>query len=401
MKRLMIDIDPGRMALTLPTRSQDSAIRVMLLISDLDYRGAERQVIEIANNLDATRFEVTVCSLSSDVPLAVALKNSAETLCIVEKKNKYDISLVWRVSRLMKERRIDVVHAFLFDAEMVARLAGRLAGVKIVIASERNTDYRRSFVQSICQKLTRPFYDCMVSNSIAGKRFNMRTLSLPSSRIYVVYNGVDTTRFSPGNGSHIRREFGIAREDNVIGMVASFKRQKQHGDFFRMAKEVLKRFPNTWFLCVGVPLKDNQQGADEYHAEVMELREALGIKDRVLLLGNRTDMPYVYRACDITMLTSSREGTPNVLLESMACGVPVVATDVADNRYVVPDAVAGFVVPLGGILAMTDRVSRLLSRQDFCRQMGRNAREWVGREFSLKALVRRLGEIYTARWCSR
>lgn len=377
------------------TRSDHQGpIPVMLLVSSLECGGAERQVVELMREIDRSRFAPVVCSLSAEVPLADALPDPARELVIVEKRWKFDATTVLRAARVMRERRIQVVHAFLHDAEIVARLAARMAGVSVVIASERNTDYRLSLVEEACLRLTRPFFHAMIANSTAGKRFNIRTLGIPAHRIHVIHNGVDVRRFTPGGGDTVRRELGIRSEDHVVGMVAHFKRQKNHGDFFRMAREVLKRFRDTWFLCVGEPLRDNQQGAADYHREMRCLLDSLGIAGRFHLLGNRHDMPAVYNACDVTVLSSVREGTPNVLLESMACGVPVVATDVADNAAIVPNGQTGFIVALGDVDALTDRVCQLLGDSEFCRTTGRNAREWVTRQFSTAALARKTEAVY-------
>jgi glycosyltransferase involved in cell wall biosynthesis len=177
-------------------------------------------------------------------------------------------------------------------------------------------------------------------------------------------------------------------------MIASFKRQKNHPAFFRMAKAVLQQLPETRFLCVGEPLRDNQQGAADYHREVSRLVDSLGVRDRCLFVGNRQDMPEVYSACDLTVLPSTREGTPNVLLESMACGVPVVATDVADNAYIVPHGRAGFIVPLHDVVALTSRVSELIADRAKRQAMGAWARDWVRREFSTAALADKTAAIY-------
>lgn len=369
-------------------------MRVMLLVSSLEHGGAERQVIELANNLNPDRFSVTVCSLSPVVPLAVDLRDRERRLRIVEKGWRYDVTTVLRAARLMRELRVEVVHAFLHDAEMVARLAARIAGVPVVVASERNTDYRRGLAQSLSAKLTRCLFDAMIANSRAGKRFNVRTLGIHPRRIHVIHNGVDVNRFCPGNANGIRAELGIKDHDPVVGMIAMFKRQKRHQDYFAMAARVLEQFPNAWFLCAGEPLRDNQQGSDAYYSEVRSLVRRLGVEHRCLFVENRDDMPRIYRACDITVLTSSREGTPNVLLESMASSVPVVATDVADNRYVVPHGLAGFIVPLGDVSALAKQVTRLLGDHDYRLALGQKARMWVQRGFSVEVMAEKTGAVY-------
>jgi glycosyltransferase involved in cell wall biosynthesis len=415
-------------------------IGVMLLVSSLEYGGAERQVVELARHLDRRRFRPLVCSLSSFVPLAEGVLEAGRDLVIVEKRGRYDLSTVGRVARVMSERDIRLVHAFLFDAEMVARFAGPKAGVDVVVASERNADYRWPVKHWVLQRLTRGRFDVMIANSTAGKRFNMRTLGIPAEKIAVVHNGVDVERYRPLDREAARAALGLAgphsgpyggqhaetrggphsgpyggqhaethggphsgpyagphggpNDPPVVGMVAMFKKQKRHEDFLHMARIVATRFPSARFLCVGEPLHDRREGSEGYHATIRRLVEELGLRESCLFPGTRDDMPEVYNACDVTVLTSSREGTPNVLLESMACGVPVVATDVADNAHIVPDGRVGFIVPLGDTAALADRVCRLLEDAPRRRALGEAARAWVQREFSSAALARKTEAVY-------
>jgi glycosyltransferase involved in cell wall biosynthesis len=370
-----------------------SPVRVLHVISSLEYGGAERQVVHLANAMSFEGFDVSICSLSGLVPLARGLRKP-ECLHVVEKRWKYDVTAVWRVAELMRRLRVDVAHAWLFDAEMVTRLAARLAGVPVVVASERNSDYRFPRMHYLGLRLTRSWFDVLVANSHAGGRFNTRMLGIPEDRIRVIHNGVDAERFRPGEREGVRNEMGVRDGEPVIGMVASFKRQKNHAAFFRMARGVLARFPRAWFWCVGEALRDNQQGAEDYHRQMRELVAALDVETRVRFLGSRPDMPPVYSAMDVCVLTSRREGTPNVLLEAMACGVPVVATDVADNAYLVQDGRTGYVVPLDDDAAAIDRVSGLIADPERRAEMGRRARSWVVEEFSIPALARKTARVY-------
>jgi glycosyltransferase involved in cell wall biosynthesis len=369
-------------------------IRVLLTISSLERGGAERQVVHLANHLDAQRFEVHVCCLSEAAPLADDLRGRDHRLHLLSKRWKYDAGVVVRVARLMRRLGIHVAHAFLFDAEMVVRLAAAAAGVPVVVASERNSDYRLGWKHWVCQRLTRGGFDALIANSEAGRRFAMRTLGLEFDRVHVIRNGVDVERFRPGSGTEPRRSLGLRPDAPVVGMVATLKRQKNHGDFLRAASRVLTTFPRAQFVCVGEAMRDNLQGAEDYAREVRQLLYELRLHHRCRFIGGRSDMPSVYRAFDVTVLPSLHEGTPNVLLESMACGVPAVATDVADNATVVPDGRAGFIVPTHRPDVVADRVGRLLSGDDARRRMGAWARDWTVTHFSLSRLAAQTGELY-------
>ncbi len=374
--------------------SPAAPIRLMYLISSLEHGGAERQVVLLANRLDPARFDVTVCSLAPYVPLAATLRDRERRLHIVEKRWKADVGLVRRVARLMRAQRTQAVHCFLFDAEMVGRLAALLAGRPVVFASERNTDYVMPKSHWIGRRLTRSCFDLMIANSEAGKRFNMRTLGIAEDRIHVIRNGVDLERFQPVDRLVARASLELPADVPVIGMIATFKRQKNHGDFLRAAERLHKRFPEALFVCVGEPMRANQQGAATYHGEILTLLETLSVKKQCRFLGTRDDMPAVYSALDILVLPSEREGTPNVLLEAMACGTPVVATDVADNAAVAPDGQVGYIVPFGDVDALTNRLERLLLDVETRHAFGRAARAWVSCEFSTDRLVEQMSAAY-------
>lgn len=368
-------------------------IPVLLVVSSLEHGGAERQVVELANNLDEHEFDVTVCSLAHYAPLAKHLRKP-DQLVIIPRRRKYDPSVIWRLARLMQARGTQVAHAFLFDAEIATRLAARLTGVPAVIASERNADYRIQLSHRIARKATDRLFDRLVANSEAGRRFSVRELGIAADRIDVVRNGVDVQRFRPLPKAAVRDSLGYDADAPIIGMIAVFKRQKRHGDFFAIAQRVLQRFPRARFICVGEPMRSNQQGAEDYHREVRALVERLGLLPHFDFLGSRDDMPEIYNLCDVTVLPSEREGTPNVLLESMACGTPVIASDIADNRAIVPDGRAGYIAPLGDIDAFADRVCRLLAAPERQVELSRAARAWAVAEFSTRRLAERTADVY-------
>lgn len=330
--------------------------------------------------------EVQVCTLSPYVPLGVQLRDHERRLHLITKKFKLDVSVVPRLAVLMRRLKIDVVQSYLFDAEIAVRLAGRAVGVPLVVGSERNTDYRLKRRHLQPYWLTSKCVDLIIANSNAGATFNSRMLGHPISMYRVVHNGVDTRLFAPRDRGPIREELGIGPDEPVVGLFASFKEQKNHPLFFAAAKQVLETVPTARFLLVGDQLYGGMHGSDAYKVRMDALVDALGIRSRCIFLGNRNDVQRLYPACDLTVLSSLFEGTPNVALESMACGVPVVATDVSDNALIVPTGVAGFIVPLGDEVTLASHISQLLLNAQLRTRMGHEARKWVEREFSTSRL---------------
>jgi len=379
-------VDPG-------PANASGPIRALIVISNLEYGGAQRQVVEIANNADPRRLEVHIGSLSDYVPLASDLKDPSR-LHVIQKRFKFDLTVVPRLARLLRSLGAHVVHGYLFDAEIATRLAGRLARTPLVVGSERNTDYYLKPRQLAAYRLTRGLVDLVIANSRAGAEFNRRTLGHDPGIYRVVHNGVNVARFSPRDGREARRELGLTEREPVVGMFASFKQQKNHPLFFAAARRILARLPETRFLLVGEELYAGMHGSGEYKRRMDELVEETGIRHRCLFLGNRADVERLYCACDVTVLPSLFEGTPNVLIESMACGVPVVATSVSDNAYIVPEGVAGYLVPLGDEGALAERICRLLEDETHRAELSRNARAWTLQEFSSVQLARKTEAVY-------
>jgi glycosyltransferase involved in cell wall biosynthesis len=384
-------------------------VPVFLLLSSLERGGAERQALELARGLDRARFDPLVCSLAGGAPPAGSLPEP-ERLVVVPKRRRFDATTILRVARVMARSRARIVQSFLFDADLVARCAARLAGVPVVIGSERNSDYRRPALQRLCLRLTRGLVDAVIANSEAGRRFAVRSLGLPEADVYSVPNGVDLERFQPRDRAAARAALGLPAQGPLVGMVASFKPQKNHALFLEMARRVAARFPQASFACAGEPLGRPAAGprwlragtglhrdVAAYHERVTRVLAESGLGERCRLLGRVDAVEQFYNACDLTVLTSLHEGTPNVLLESMASGVPVVATAVADNARLVPDGRVGYVVPSQDPAALAARVEELLGDESRLRELGRAAREWTAREYSAAALVSRTTAVYEER----
>jgi len=369
-------------------------IKVMLIISNLEFGGAQRQLVELANNLSRDDFDVMVCSLSQYIPLGSGLDLPDEKVVIIQKKSKYDISVVFRLSKVLRENKVDVLHAFLFDAEIAARIASAMAGVAVMVGSERNSNYRIKRNQMVAYRLTKNLRDVCIANSRAGAEFNAQELGYPEKHYAVVRNGVDINRFQAGNGAQLRESLGISQDQFVIGMFASFKEQKNHGMLFHAVKELTSTDRNFRVVLLGEELHGGAQGTTTYVQKIHELVGRLGIRDYCLFVGNQDDIEAYYRICDVTVLPSKFEGTPNVVLESMASGVPVIVTAVSDNNEIVEHGKSGYVVDVGDEAGLARYLQLLMEDRELSANMGSEARRRAVELFSSAQLASSTGEVY-------
>jgi len=369
-------------------------IRVVLVVDDLGYGGAERQVVELANGMDSEHFEVHVCTLSEHVPLSSRLRDAEHRLHVIKRRGRLDVTMVTRLARLLQSLQADIVHGYLFRAEIMSRLAGRLAGVQAVVGSERNAN--RAFARGnlLAYRLTQRCVDVIIANSHAGAASNARIFRRRPSDYRVIHNGVDTERFQPRTAPEARLRLGLSPDGPVIGAFANLKKQKNHVMLFRVFRRVLDSFSDARLLLVGEQPVDRRGRLDEYQAYLTRVIDDLGVRPQCLFLGHRDDVEHLYPACDLTVLPSLHEGTPNVLLESMACAIPVIATDVCDNAYIVKDEEVGYLVAGGDEAGMARRIGLLLGNRALCQKMGCEARQWAVREFSIGQLVERTATVY-------
>jgi glycosyltransferase involved in cell wall biosynthesis len=373
-----------------------SKTTVAIVISNLEFGGAQQQIVELANNMSPDEFDVHVICLAPFVPLAANLKIPESRQHIVAKSWKYDFTVPHRLAALLRSIDARIVHGFLFDAEIACRLAGWIAGVPIRIGSERNCDYSRGKIQLAAYRITKSLQTKCIANSNAGAEFNSQLLGYPRDHYAVVHNGVNISRFRPGEGSSIRDRHEIGRDKIVIGVFGSFKAQKNHALFFESAAILASRHPDLRFLLVGDQLQGGIHGSDRYKNEINNLVDDLAIRDLCVFAGNQENVEQYYRACDLTVLPSNHEGMPNVVLESLASGVPVIATEVSDNKLLLPDGEVGFLVAKGNLDELTGRISTLVTDSELRKRMSERSVVWIEENFSAQRMAEKMAEAYRA-----
>jgi glycosyltransferase involved in cell wall biosynthesis len=302
-----------------------------------------------------------------------------------------------RFARNITRSGINIVHAYNFYANVFAIPAARLAGVPVIVASIRNNGDLCTPMQRRVQKFICRLAECILTNSEAIRQ-SLIAEGYNPEKITVIRNGIDLSRFGrQPNGSSLRREFGVPSHAPVVAMLSRFCPLKGIEYFLEAAAIVAGRFSEARFLLVGDrPIqKDGAIVGDvAYRRELESYAARLGLGRRAFFTGFRLDVPELLSEVTVSVLPSLSEGLSNVLLESMAAGVPIVATRVGGNPEVVEDGVTGLLVPARDPSALAKSICSLLEKPEVAQRFGQSGRQRVQKHFSLERTVKDTEELY-------
>jgi glycosyltransferase involved in cell wall biosynthesis len=286
-----------------------------------------------------------------------------------------------RINRL----QIDIVHTFMVRATIVGVLAARGSSCKVILTSRRNLGYWYTPIYLRVFRMLNRMTTRVAANSQAAKQAAIQIEGLPASRIDVLCNGVDLARFSGNGDPSLLDRLRIPRSSRIVGIVANYRPVKDLPMFIRAAGLIAARHPDVVFLLIGQgPLRQSLE----------TLAGQTGIREKVFFTNGEGYVPGYLPLLQLGCLTSLNEGFSNAILECMAAGLPVVATDVGGNREAVVDGVTGFLTPAGDEKIFAQRVISLLEDDDLRKKMGECGRARCAEHFSMEACVREHEKYY-------
>ena len=373
-------------------------MRVLFVISDLAFHGAQKQVVELSRELARNGHQVAIYTLNDDAPRAAELAGTGVEVIVDQKRSKLDPAVLRRLRERIVAMRADIVHGFLFDGDIYARIAAIGTGAT-VLNSERSDNYTISRTQKIAHWLTKGLVDGVVANSRSGAAFAQKLYGYRPERMHVVWNGMrieDFERKGVTERNH-REEFFGAAPVRIACMIGHIKPAKDYPLALEVAAELLRISPEWRVLFLGDSLGGSgtyQVGRDSdtsgYKRMVMEKYASLGLTpDKVKFAGARSDAPAILAQCDVQLMTSRWEGFPNVVLEGMVLGVPVVSTEYSDIRHILPRAQQ----------VVSDRDPAKIARAIVDAFLDRDAivaeqKRWVRAHASIETVTRELEGVY-------
>jgi glycosyltransferase involved in cell wall biosynthesis len=291
--------------------------------------------------------------------------------------------MLWRLRRLLKEWRPQIVHCSVFTANLWGRLAAKLAGVPVLIAHEQSTvSLEKWHRRAIDRALALATHRVLVVSEDLRRRV-IREEGIPPRRVQVLYNAIDCAAIASARAEPPPDLPG--RPGFRVGAVGRLEWRKNHATLVRAAARVVREAPEATFVLIG-------DGPERERIEAEIAR--LGLKSNFYLLGERDDVPRLLHALDVYALCSVTEGLSLSILEAMAAERPIVATRVGGNEELLGGGCAGILVAPRDPEALAEGIARILRNpreaQDLARAAGRRVRE----HFDIHSVARCLERIY-------
>jgi glycosyltransferase involved in cell wall biosynthesis len=362
-------------------------VKVLFFIRSMVVGGSQRQVAMLARALVERGHEAAVVVFYTGGEIDVAREPTSPRVISLGKSARWDaIAPLARLRRLLRTERPDVVYAFhppqaVLAALLLPKKTRLVFGVRAAAMEVERYDSLSALAYALEVWLSKRA-DLIIANGHTV-RADAAKRGMPASRIAVIPNGIDTQVMRPDviAGGLQRRAWGIPDHAFVIGCVARFDPMKDHPTFLAAAARFAREQPGTRFVCVG-------DGAAPYRDVLKAQAHALGLDDALIWAGEMDSLRNVYNAFDVATLSSAfGEGSPNVVGEAMACGVPVVATDVGDVRLIVGDL--GEVVPPRNPQALAAGWARMRQRLTQKSLIRESIRQSIVTNYSLETMVNR------------
>lgn len=364
-------------------------INIMYLIGSLASGGAEKQVVELARNLDKTRYNVFIVIYHDDIHYKYIFDAKGVNIIFIEKNSKFDLLFLWKLVRFIRENRIDIIHSYMANTNVWARLAGKLSGCKIIIPSIRNTNLSSKWY--LMERLLKKWTTLVITNSYAAKEEYLEHVNVPTDEfVTVIQNGIDLNAIEncpKVPPAKLRLEYDIQEYDFVIVCVARISRQKNQLCLLKAIKTI--DIENLKVLFVGSIRDEN------YYKELQNYVKEYHLENRIRFIGEQQDVFSIMTMADLLVLTSLWEGFPNVIMEAMSVGLPVISSDVGDVRYMVKDGKNGYLFPTDDYVKLSKLLIKMQSMNPCNRiQMGEFGKRIIAKDYTISKMVKKTEEIY-------
>ncbi|WP_036171747.1 TIGR03088 family PEP-CTERM/XrtA system glycosyltransferase [Massilia sp. 9096] len=366
-------------------KARNQAPLVVHLTYSLDYGGVETLIVESINRMPADRYRHAVVCLTKYTDFANKITRPDVELFSLHKPPGLALATHAKLFKLLRRLRPAILHTYNLAAVEYAATA-MLAGVPVRVHAEHGRDARDpqglNAKHNLLRRLLVPAIDCYVPVSLDLQRWLRDVVGIPDAKNLLIDNGVDTARFAPDAGA--APPPGCPDWDGcfVIGTVGRVQDVKDHATLvhaFAMLRERLPQHAHRLRLAIA--------GDGPLRPALAAQVEQAGLADLVWLAGARSDIAAIMQRFSVFALSSIAEGTPVTLLEAMACGLPIVSTRVGGIPDLVPEGVAGALVPAQDPAALAAALAPYVTDPALAQRQGAAARQRIEQRYSIQAML--------------
>jgi len=365
--------------------------KVLYAIGTLGLGGAEYQMATLARELVDRGHHCELFALDASGPV----RNLLETHQVAIHDGGYNstspkwkrlLQLVraeFRLWNLARRTKPDVLHAYLPLTNFMGAIAGKLAGIRTVITSRRalGTHQDRHRLWKSFDKIANSLSDLIIVNSLAVKDDTIARDNADPNKLIHIPNGLDMERFdiNTTDRQRLRQELGLNTSDIGLITVGNLIPYKGHADLLNAMPSIIKSYPNIRCYIAG-----EDRGVRK---ELENIASRFEISKHIIFLGQRNDIPELLMAMDIFILPSHEEGFSNALLEAMASGLAIIATDVGGNKEALANGRLGLLTPSRNPAALASAVIKMLSNDEQLRQLGQLSKTHVNNKYTVNNMV--------------
>lgn len=372
-------------------------MKILYFTTSCQMAGTEKILYELATGLDREKFNILVCTIkSNDGNLLFKLKEAGIATETLNLNSKVQFFKVLKLIQIIKNFKPDVIQSFLFFDNILSRIFGRICGVSIIISGQRNVETHRSKLRNFIDRITIPLTDFFISNTEAGKKKLIEREKIFPSKILIIQNGIDLkvihsvlddqkkNRLLNGIITDIQI---LGQETKIIGFVGYLEKQKG----VRYLLEAFSKLETESIDSVVLVII----GDGSVRNELEEFARKLKIENRVYFLGHMKEAMKFMFLFDIFVLPSLWEGMPNVILEAMTFGLPIIATDVGGVPEIITDGKNGFLVRSKNSKILSEKIKYVLNLSGQERKkIGDEARKRIEDKFSLEKMIKNYQNFY-------
>ena len=345
--------------------------------------GTERQLAMLIENLDRKRFTPYVFNLRPKINDAQTDINcDVEFLNVTRMLSFTAIKTIFKVARMLKERRVKILQLYFLDSRVIGTLAGKLARVDKIIFCRREMGWWHTPLKLVILRFLAKLSDFCLVNAECVKEMTAASEKFPRDKIEVIYNGVEK---APESGMALvsKADFNIPEDAPIIGHIANLRPLKRIDRLLMTLSKLNNRKAHVLIIGMG-----------EMQEYLEDLAVKLKIRERVHFHYTTTGMREIIRLFDVGVLASESEGLSNVLIEYASCGIPSVAFDIGGNNEIIADGETGYIIANDDINAMARRIDLILENPELAEHLGEKAKTRADNLFNVDTMVRNTENIY-------